>query len=295
MHLSYMSYILAFCSGVVLVSALQSVASIPLSFFQAMADGCKAIWFMNKVNLKPSYRSVTSRYYLKFLGFILIISYCFLWNFNFSIGTMIYLLGLSIVCAYQVMVIAGRTGLALLGRFATFMMVPALVFFRLDIVQLVFIAIFVEVCTGVATDIMVGRKLALLAGVPHRQLRQYQLIGLLMSCCFVGGIFWLLINAFGLGTPDLFAQRAQARALLINVRSFDTFVLILGSAYGLALKWANVNPVLVLGGLLMPINISFGLIIGGALSLLSKKKEEWYPFWSGVFASNSLWMIIRAL
>jgi len=52
---------------------------------------------------------------------------------------------------------------------------------------------------------------------------------------------------------------------------------------------------LVLGGLLMPINITLGLVVGGLFALLPTDREEWYPFWSGVFAGNSIWMLIRTI
>ena len=52
---------------------------------------------------------------------------------------------------------------------------------------------------------------------------------------------------------------------------------------------------MVLGGLLMPLNITIGLVIGGLATLFVKDKEEYFPFWSGVFAANSLWMIFQAL
>ncbi len=61
------------------------------------------------------------------------------------------------------------------------------------------------------------------------------------------------------------------------------------------LRLLNINTALVLGALLMPVNITLGLIIGGGLSIMSTNKEEWYPFWSGVFASSSMWMVIGAL
>jgi hypothetical protein len=61
------------------------------------------------------------------------------------------------------------------------------------------------------------------------------------------------------------------------------------------LQKIHLNPMLVLGGLLMPLDITCGLVAGGFLAMMSADKEEWYPFWSGVFASNSLCMLLRAI
>jgi len=61
------------------------------------------------------------------------------------------------------------------------------------------------------------------------------------------------------------------------------------------LKKVKISPMLVLGGLFMPINVTLGLILGGFGALLTKNKEEMFPFWSGVFSSNSIWMLIKAI
>jgi hypothetical protein len=37
------------------------------------------------------------------------------------------------------------------------------------------------------------------------------------------------------------------------------------------------------------------LIAGGLSTYLVKEKEEQYPFWSGVYATNSLWIFIKML
>jgi len=44
----------------------------------------------------------------------------------------------------------------------------------------------------------------------------------------------------------------------------------------------------------MPIDISLGLILGGASTLLFKDKESLFPFASGMFAANSLWVLGQA-
>ncbi|HSW73900.1 MAG TPA: OPT/YSL family transporter, partial [Candidatus Limnocylindria bacterium] len=222
-------------------------------------------------------------------------SMLFLTYFNFSFTTQIYLLFFTFVCAYQMTMIGGKIGLAQLGRFATFVMVPAMFLFKLDFVQLVIIATFVELCGGVATDALFGRKIAHMGNFSHRRFKMYQYLGLAISAISIGAIFWFLINHFGLGSPELFAGRAQSRKLLIDVQSFDYYILILGAVFGYLLKFIKVSPLMVLGGLLMPLNISMGLMLGGACTLLTKDKEEWYPFWSGVFASNSIWMLLKAI
>ena len=98
-----------------------------------------------------------------------------------------------------------------------------------------------------------------------------------------------------MGSPELFAYRAQSRQLLIQAQQFDYMVLIIGGLFGTILQLLKMNPMLVLGGLLMPLDMTFGLVVGGFLAYLARDKEKYYPFWSGVFAGNSICMLLRAV
>ena len=71
--------------------------------------------------------------------------------------------------------------------------------------------------------------------------------------------------------------------------------MIVGALFALLIKQMDLNPMLVLGGLLMPFDITCGLVAGGFFAWLSRDKEEWYPLWSGVFAGNSIFMLIRTI
>ena len=277
-------FTLAFCSGMVVAGVLFSFVTLGQSCWRAK-DGSLFGRF--------SYTAM-AREQLYELIVLLMGTGLFLYYFEFGLLLQAYLLFFSAVCAYQIALIAGRIGLAQMGRFATFVMVPALLLFKLNYVQTVLIATFVEMCGGVMTDILFGRKLAYLAEVPRAKVRRYQYFGLFVGSLMVGVIFWLLLRHFQLGSAELFAQRAQARALLIKAHHFDFWVLGVGLLFGMALKYTPFNPMLVLGGLLMPLDLTFGFVGGALLTLCVKDQQEWVPFWSGVFAANSIWMIIQA-
>jgi len=83
--------------------------------------------------------------------------------------------------------------------------------------------------------------------------------------------------------------------VLVSPAVIDYWVLMVGVGAGFLLKYIKVNPMLVLGGLLMSINFSLSLILGGFLAFITPQAQEWYPFWSGVFASNSLWIVIKTM
>lgn len=293
-HLSIDEFLLAFCSGLVLSSALIGLMDTSKILWRGVGNFIKNP--LNQMMAVPAKdkRNYAQREFLVetvvvFGGMIVFLSY-----FKFSLITQLYLISFTFICAYQIVRIAGEIGMAQLGRFATFVMVPAMFLFSLNYTQIVFIATFVEICGGVATDIMFGRKIGALSGIPSREMKRYQLWGLFSSSVVIGVVFWLLLTSFQLGSPALFAQRAQARALLIASKNFDVTVLIIGFIFGLLLKQLRMSPMLVLGGLIMPLNHSIVLMAGGFTALMFKNKEEWIPFWSGVFAAGSLWALCRA-
>ena len=208
-----------------------------------------------------------------------------------------YLLLFTALCTYQIAIIGGKTGLAPIGRFATWVMVPFLMLFGFDALQVTIVATFVEISGMVVVDTLFGRKMAQLAELDYfKKIILYQIGGLLLSALTVGIVFWLLITHFGLGaTSPLIAQRCQARALLINASHFDYMVMLMGIACGFGLKYIKINSTLVLGGLLLPIDFSLLLIIGGLSTYLVKDREAYTPYWSGVFAASALFMLVRTL
>ena len=284
----------AFCSGMVLYGVITSFIGLP----KVLVTAFKNLGIIN-VSQKDSYAGTLA--YMNKLTLlhsvgVLSVTSAFLTYCQFSFLAQLYLLSFTFLWTYQVLIIAGKIGLAPLGRFATFVMVPAMALFGLTMVQITFIATFVEVAVGVASDVLFGRKMAQLAGITRANIRAYQWLGLVISCAVVGFIFWLLIAHLGLGsTGELPVYKAYTRALLITIKNFDIIVLCMGLVFGYFLTYTKINPALVLGGILMPANYSLMLIAGGLLTYVVKEKEDYYPLWSGIFAANSLWMLIRTL
>ncbi len=285
-NLSIEDFLLAFGSGMVLAGAVYGLVESPAIIWNSI---------LNISHGKSSRSVIINIINLYSMAVSLILTVATLTFFEFSFLSQLYLIVFTYICTYQITKIAGRIGIAHLGRFATFVMVPGMFMFNWSFLQITLTACFVEICGGVATDILFGRKLAKLAGIPNSYIKKYQLFGLVVSCAAVGLIFWLLITHFSLGSADLFAQKAKARALLVNANRFNNYILACGCLFSYVLKKLNINMTLVLGGLLMPINISFGLVFGALIAHFTKSREEWFPFWSGVFASHSIWMLLRTL
>jgi len=280
-------FLLAFCSGMIFTSASLGFMSAP----RFIINGIKNFWLKRKAWEMIGDKASRLRFWEIVIYTPFVIS--FFYFFEMSIWQQLYLFFGVVVAIYQVVYIAGNTGLAPLGRFATFVMVPALFIFDSGFVQITFIATFVEVSIGVAVDVLFGRKIGLLLDLEKNKLVRYQALGLIVSSLFVGIVLWLLIKNFGLGSDELLAQRAQIRALLINFNSFNLWVALLGSIFGYILFLCNQNSMLILSGFLMPLDYCIGLILGSIISWFINDTEKYLPLVSGIFTYNSFWMFLR--
>jgi hypothetical protein len=282
--LSVSDFLFAFCSGMVVIGALSSFFTMPLQ-----------LWEFLKKTLRKDKATFTHRAAHYAMIPVLALVGTMFWWFEFSFLSQLYITLFSMVCAYQIAVFAGRVGLAPLGRFATFVMVPGMLFFGLNPLQITILATFVEACGGVTTDALFGKKAGLLGGLDQKMITRYQLLGIGICSVTVGVVMWVLVTHFQLGSEILFAERAQGRALLVNAAGFNYYVLVCGAVYGLLLKKCGFNPMLVLGGLLMPLSLTLGLVMGGISSSVVGKEVDYEPLCSGMFAANSLCMIFQAL
>jgi hypothetical protein len=101
---------------------------------------------------------------------------------------------------------------------------------------------------------------------------------------------WLLFTNLQLGSPELFAQRAQAKAVLIQAIKFDPFVVMAGFLFAFVLRSFKISPAMVFGGIVMPNKILLSLLLGAAVSSVLKNNEQLQFFSAGVFSSESLWI-----
>ena len=271
--ISLSDFTIAFCSGMVLYGASMSFLELPKLAYSAWKN------FSHGQGREQEVRKIP--WFL--IGSMVVFNVGTLLYFKFSLLALLYLLIFTLICTYQMMLIAGKIGLAPLGRFATFVMVPGMFIFGYTPLQVTFVAAYVEIAGGVACDTLFGRKMARLAHIEPQTINRYQWLGLIVSCVFVGILSWIFIYHFGIGSQPgaLAAARAAGRALMINVKTFNMLVLALGFIFGFILKLLRVNAILMLGGILMSPELSIMLILGGMSTYLVKEKEDYYPFWSG--------------
>ncbi len=297
---SSQDFMLAFCSGLVFSGTISSFMKLPKMITQGIKKVRGGSFYPHSTSLHVGpvdngmFQSLSVSTLLEGALCITALS-AFFFYCGIPVLAQLFVISMAGICIYQVSVIAGEVGLAPLGRFATFVMVPAMLLFSIDYRAIVVIATFVEASSGVAADVLFGRKIGMLANISQTRVRLFQYLGLILSCVVIGIVFWILIQALGLGSPALCAYKAQSRQLLIQVNSFNYTVLCIGLLAGYGLSFTKINPALVLGGLLMQLPTSLGLIAGGFLAKAFSDPEQWHPLWSGVFAANSIWMLISAL
>lgn len=286
--LSSMDFVLAFCSGMVVVTTVCGVWDSLRRFIKTRNVSAGGVRMMI-YEVRANKRWLLEGLFISICGLIYVLYY------DMSCITYIYMLLFGAVCTYQMSVVAGKMGIAPLGQFATFVMMPAMVLLTRDVWLLTLISVFVAASGGVAVDVLFSRRLARLSSIPTEIMRPYQYLGLIISALTVGIVFVGLVKAVPLGSAELFAHKAQMRALLFECARFDIYVLILGGMFGLLLDRLRCNSMLVLGGVLMPLNLSIGLICGGFVARIVNNRERYEACASGIFAANSIWMVIRAL
>ena len=167
-------FFFAFCSGVVLQSTFMSLIELPHIIYKFFKNApSKRIFLSNYITL--------TAVQCIFLGTFLVSTVLFLWYLNFSFLSQAYLLVFTALCTYQIAIIGGKAGLAPVGRFATWVMVPFLMLFGFDPLQITVVATFVEISGMVVVDALFGRKMAQLAQLDTRKVVCYQIAGLVVS------------------------------------------------------------------------------------------------------------------
>lgn len=282
-------FVIAFCSGIVISSVVLGVFSLFKNFAFSITR-YKSFLMKDLLSILNINRMTIAAFSL-----VLLMTSGFLFLCGFSVMQQIYLIVFTVLASFYMAFIAGSIGLAQLGRFATFVMLPAMYLFDLDNFQVVIISTFVSLCTGITVDLLFGYKLGELAQISYKKLVKYQLLGFVVAALAVGIVFWLYIHHFGLGTPELFAQKAQSRSLLIQLNVFDYAVVLCGILYGLLISYFGMSPLLVFGGIVMPSYMVLWLVLAGAVSYFIYNKEQAFPFFFGMYTLHAMWMMGAAL
>lgn len=322
--LSQADFIFAFCSGIVVSGTLSSLLPYPrravkwvmslrtspqFQFGQLFGD--VQLWWRQAIGqfavtsgneavlVDGGSQGKKARIYSLFCRhegvLVLSVSFLILTYLAFPLLSQVLLLASTAVATYYLMLFAGRTGLAPYGRFMTFVMIPLFFLFALNDIHLTFLCMFVGIAGAAGADLLFDYKVARLSQVNADKIHRAQLFGLLIAALCVGAMVWLLCTQFELGSGELIAYRGRSRALLLSSYTFNWWVLGLGALFAQLLDRLSINSTLAFGGLLMTNDITIGLALGALCRSFFKNPEEQTPFWSGVFAGDSLWVLCTLL
>ena len=300
--LSDTAFITAFCSGLVVSELILGLLKYPGIIYKKIKNFSRYD-FWNKIesfkeNFKtnPEARSQRRRLFLHIEPIsVLVASFALFKYLNFSFLSQILLLLFIVMATYQISFLGGKIGLITFGRFATFIMIPMMLLFKLNFIQITFLCVFFNVCAASASDLLFDYKVGQLCNIDFNKIHQYQWLGLLITSLCIGLFLWLFFTNFEIGSAQLFAQRGRSRALLIQSIKFNWLIVFIGFLFGLILKKLKISPTMVFGGILMPNDLTIGLVIGAVGSWFSKKPTAQQPFWSGIFAGESIWILFSIL
>lgn len=304
--LSISSFTMAFCSGLVLSEVISGFLNYPNIILNSIKSYSGYKYFHQFKSTKNFIQQLfekincPQKLFAKLLPnieviLVLTITTILLSYYNFSLLTQIFMIILTIIATYQISYLGGQIGLVQFGRFATFVMIPTILLFKLDSFQIVLLCVFVGICSATATDLLFDYKVGQLCNITFQRIHRYQWLGLIITSLSLGLILWLLFTNLQLGTAELFAQRGKSRALLIQSINLNWVVVFFGFLYGLILKKLKISPTMAFGGILMPNGLTIGLVTGALASLLTKNRKDHFPFFSGIFSGESIWLIVSIL
>lgn len=223
-----------------------------------------------------------------------IVSFFFFFSFlEFSLTAQIVILIAMLIALYEINRLCGKIGLLQMGRFSAFILIAVVFLFKINALQMTALTIFFNIAAAVSSDLLFDYKTAELASTSRDKVHGLQWIGLFISSITVAVVCYMLFTGLRLGSEELFAHRGRSKALLIQSLHFDHYIVSAGFLFGCLLKWLRISPTMTFGGILMPSQITLGFVFGGLLSKISgKKRDSFLPFCSGVFATETLWLLI---
>lgn len=292
--------IFAFCSGILIYEVFYLVPRPSTIKFNQFNDwiGPKISFLfsiLDKQKIKILYDKPNLSLMAKIIMFLepaitLCFSFALLSYFLFSIPAQITLLIFTIIATYQICLICGEIGLLQLGRFATLVMLPMYLIFKLNFVQITISCVFFNICAATASDFLFDYRTGLMCGITKKQMHKYQILGLIISASCLGVFFWLLFTNLQIGSPELFAQRAQNNAALLQAIKFDPIIVTAGFLFAFILKSLKISPAMTFGGIIMPNSITLSLLLGSFAPMFFKNKTHLQFLSAGAFSSESIWI-----
>ncbi len=142
----------------------------------------------------------------------------------------------------------------------------------LGTLESVFIAAIAAVSVGVAGDLLFDLKAGHILGTSPKEQAKAQLLGVVIGSAVVGFSLLAVLNAFELGSQELYALQARSVSYMLGI--IDLKIFLIGVALGTSITLLG-RPGMVFGvGIFIPLYLSIAFFIGGVIHYLNRKKEE---------------------
>lgn len=278
----------AFCGGMILFEVLNSFFG---SINRTNAQKLLNRFFNTEEKLFTKIKNLLKSRLLP----ALLVSVAMLSMFGFSPIQAIFISVGSIISSIEISRFVLGYGLAPFGRFATFIMFPAIALFTMGGLQTTLLCVFVGIACAAAANLTIQNGISKLKNIDAVELKIHHWLGILISSLSVGIIFWLLCTNLKIGTSELFAQRGRIRAIMIATPEFNRWFMLLGGFFGFLMKKLNFPITMVFGGLMMPKDLTIGLILGAFFRKILAKTQKIENFWTGVFIGESIFITIALI
>lgn len=300
------AFITAFCSGMILADIILGCLQNPQQIFYYIKNYIshlrrpKTAFFYCLIHpiqtlinhtmpLKTIVKSLNkAEPILGLTSFFLFFSYL-----EFNPLAQLMILATMCISLYEINRLCGKIGLLNMGRFSVFVLVPIVVIFKINPLQMTALTLFFNVAAAVSSDLLFDYKTADLSSTSRDKVHGLQWLGLFISSVAIGVACYLLFTTLTIGSDDFFAHRGRTKALLLQSLDFNHFIVIAGFVFGWILRKFRVSPTMAFGGIIMPSQITLGFVFGGLLSKIAgKHRDKYLLFCSGVFATEALWLFI---
>ncbi len=276
------SLAMAFCAGILVFELIYGLFSSIKKLNLDNAGQLKLLQFTNTINGS------------KILATFCAIIFCglVLQKFDFSLQATAFIIFGSIVAGIEITKFLIEYGMVPFGRFTTFVMIPALGFFPITPLQTTVLCLFVALTAAATTGFLLQHGVGANADIESNTIKSEFWQGIIISSILMGGIFWLLLSNLQLGSAELFAQRGKMRAMLIATNSFDKIFTGFGFVFSVIAQATGLSVSMLFGGLLMPLELSAGLIAGASLRAAATKTPALENFWTGSFVGEAILVTI---
>jgi len=200
-----------------------------------------------------------------------------------SIFIMSFILNLSIIASilailgiWVITALAGRMtgeiGIDPMEVFAVIIVLFVKLAVSLGTMESIAIAAIAAVSVGVAGDLLFDLKAGHMLKTSPKSQAKAQILGVIIGSSVVGFSLLAILNAFTLGSPELYAL--QARSVSYMLGAIDVKIFLIGIIIGTAITLMKF-PGMVFGvGIFIPLYLSVAFFIGGVVNYINRKKAE---------------------